>query len=254
MKNWLFLAVFPLLALGCGAAEEDVGATAVVEHAETVEPQGVVQDAAAVEDSAVVTEAPQQVVSPEEESSAGEVAPQEVHNPVVLATAGPVSAEILARVKNWGESQLAIPVPVVESLDVKGESFDEVAEAAGKRLAPEDLGVVVLLLSEMPLPNHGVYRPDLRVVVVNVNLMEEGADAEKFGRRMERQVIRGIGTLMGLELSPNPQSAMAMYSNMDELDQIGRNLDPPWLLRLQNRAIELGIPVDPDNPYNMIRE
>ncbi|MCO5045380.1 MAG: hypothetical protein M9935_08915 [Kiritimatiellae bacterium] len=254
MKNWLFLAVFPLLALGCGAAEEAVVATDLVEHAEAVGSQGVLQDANAVEAPAVTTEAPRQVAPPEEVTSAEEVAPREVHNPVVLATAGPVSAEILERVKNWGELQLAIPVPVVESLDVKGESFDEVAEAAAKRLAPEDLGVVVLLHSEKPLPNHGVYRPDLRVVVVNVNLMEEGADAETFGRRMERQVIRGIGTLMGLELSPNPQSAMAMYSSMDELDQIGRNLDPPWLLRLQNRAIELGIPVDPDNPYNMIRE
>ncbi len=240
MNKWLCIALFPLLALGCAADEVSDVEPAVeapplaAEAAEVVEP---------VETSAVAESGSQELVAEEER-----------RNPVVLAVAGPVSAEILERVKNWGESQLAIPVPVVESLDVKGESFDEVTAAASERLAPEDLGVVVLLLSEKPLPNHGVYNPDRRVVVVNVNLMQDGADEERFGRRMERQVIRGIGTLMGLELSPNPQSAMAMYSSLEELDQIGRNLDPPWLLRLQNRAVELGIPVDPDNPYNMLRE
>lgn len=177
-----------------------------------------------------------------------------VHNPVALVKAGPVSDAIVDRVKEWAESQLAIPVPVAESLETKAESFDEVAAEAAARLAPEDLGVIVLLLSEKPLPNHGVYRPDLRVVIVNVNLMQEGADEETFGRRMERQVIRGIGTLMGLELSPNPESAMAMYSTMEELDQMGRNLDPPWLYRLQERARDLGITLDPESANNLLKE
>lgn len=179
---------------------------------------------------------------------------QEPHNPVALAKAGPVSDAIMERVQKWGESQLAIPVPVAEPLETSGTSFDAVARDAAKNLKPEDLGYVVLLLSEKPLPNHGVYNPELRVVIVNVNLMEEGADEETFGRRMERQVIRGIGTLMGLELSPNPESAMSAYSSMEELDRIGRNLDPPWLLRLQERARELGIPLDPENPFNLLRE
>lgn len=187
------------------------------------------------------------------EEEAAEPAPV-AHNPVALVKAGPISDAIMDRVQKWGESQLAIPVPVVESLETSGASFDTVAEDAAKNLKPDDLGYVVLLLSEKALPNHGVYRPDLRVVIVNVNLMQEGADDETFGRRMERQVIRGIGTLMGLEPSPNPESAMSMYSSTEELDRIGRNLDPPWLLRLQERAKELGIPLDPENPFNLLRE
>lgn len=178
----------------------------------------------------------------------------EQRKPVALVKAGPVSDAIMNRIQQWGESQLAIPVPVAEPLETSGESFEVVAEDAAKNLKPEDLGYVVLLHSEKPLANHGVYNPELRIVIVNVNLMEEGADEETFGRRMERQVIRGIGTLMGLELSPNPESAMSAYSSIEELDRIGRNLDPPWLLRLQERAKELGIPLDPENPFNLLRE
>lgn len=219
----------------------------LISHAEEQAVVPVEADAAVpVEQTAALTEAGSEVVA---------VADTVVeHNPVALVKAGPVNVAIVDRARDWAESQLAIPVPLAESLENPGATFDAVAEEAAKRLTPEDLGVVVLLQSETALPNHGVYRPDLRVVVINMNLMQDGGDPEKFGRRVERQVIRGIGTLMGLELSPNPQSAMAAYSTMDELDQIGRNLDPPWLVRLQKRARELGIPLDPDNPYNLLRE
>jgi predicted Zn-dependent protease len=84
--------------------------------------------------------------------------------------------------------------------------------------------------------------------------MAEQAEDETYARRLERQVIRGICLLMGLDYSPNPESAMTWYSSLEELDQIGRNLDPPWLIRLQERARELGIPLDPESPYNMFRE
>jgi hypothetical protein len=175
-------------------------------------------------------------------------------NPVALVVAGPVDEAVVARVKAWAEEQLAIPVPLAEALETKGASMDAVAREASARLAPEDLGVIVLLKSEQELPNHGIFNPDLRVVVVNVNRMAKDADEETFGRRMERQVIRGIGSLLGLELSPNPESAMAFYSTMEELDMMGRNLDPPWLYQLQQRARAFGLPLDPANPYNLLGE
>jgi hypothetical protein len=175
-------------------------------------------------------------------------------NPVALVRAGAVEDEIVERVKSWAESQLAIPVPLAESMETKADSLNAVADEAAARVGPDDLGLIVLFQSETPVPNHGIFRPEQRVVVVNVGLMREGADEEKFGRRMERQVIRGIGTLMGLELSPNPESAMCMYSTMEELDQMGRNLDPPWLYQLQQKAREFGVPLDPDNPFNMLGE
>ncbi len=176
--------------------------------------------------------------------------------PVSLAVAGDLDAALVERVRMWAAVQLALPVPLDSPLSLDGAptSLDEVARAAAARLSPESLGVVVLFAGEQPVAHHGIYNPELRVAVVNVRLMAEGADEETFARRLERQVIRGICSLMGLELSPNPESAMAAYSSMEELDQIARNLDPPWLIRLQERALELGIPLDPDSPYNMFRD
>ena len=58
---------------------------------------------------------------------------------------------------------------------------------------------------------------------------------------------------MGLEPSPNPLSAMTHYSTLEELDQIGRNLDPPWLIKLQEKAVEWGIEIDTEGPYYMLR-
>ena len=73
-------------------------------------------------------------------------------------------------------------------------------------------------------------------------------------RRLERQVIRAICTLLGLEQSPNPQSAYSPYETLEQLDMIGRNLDPPWQKKMQERARELGLAIDADNPYFMLRQ
>ena len=176
------------------------------------------------------------------------------HNPVMLTKVGEIDQALMDRLKNWVESQLAIPLPLTESLQTTAVKLDEVAVAAAERLAPEDLGLVVLAAQADTAEPNGIYQPEQRVVVINVADMREGADDEKFARRMERQVVRGVGVLMGLTWSPNPESAMAHYTTIEELDQMGRNLDPPWLLKLQERARELGIPLDPDNPANFFPE
>lgn len=189
-------------------------------------------------------------------AAAGVALAAETATPVALTVSGELDPPLVARVHDWAAEQLALPVPMVPSAPIESapESLDAVAEAMAPAVPEQAIGLVVLYNGEATLPHHGIYRPDLRVVVVNVPLMKENADEETFARRLERQVIRGICTLMGLEFSPNPESAMAAYTTLEELDQIARNLDPPWLLKLQERAMELGIPLDPDSPYNFFRE
>ncbi len=187
---------------------------------------------------------------------AGSVRAEEApaRNPATLAKVGDLDPALVDRLKRWVESELALPLPLEESLSVDSAKLEDAAAVAAERLVPEDIGMVVLDARADASEPNGIYRPDARVVVINVTDMREGADDEKLARRLERQVIRGVGGLMGLTWSPNPDSAMASYSTLDELDQIGRNLDPPWLLKLQERARELGLTLDPDNPNNLIRE
>ena len=195
------------------------------------------------------------VPAPEAEVTTAEPAPAvAARNPVTLARVGELDDALMDQVKAWAESSLAVAVPIAESLDVTSSKLADVVPVAAAQLGPDDVGMVVLNSLASPDEPNGIYRPDERVVVINVADMREGADEKKLGWRLERQVIRGICVLMGLEWSPNPESAMAQYETLEELDQMGRNLDPPWLLKFQERANALGIPLDPDSPVNFFRE
>lgn len=181
-------------------------------------------------------------------------APTKQMNPVLLTRVGDVPDALMDRLKAWAEESLVVPVPLGETLSVESDQLEAVVPTASQLLQAEDVGVVVLhAQATLDQPN-GIYRPEARVVVINVTDMREGADEQTLALRLERQVIRGICVLMGLEWSPNPESAMAQYDSLEELDRMGRNLDPPWLLKFQERARALGIPLDPDSPMNFFRE
>jgi len=172
--------------------------------------------------------------------------------PAILAV-GDVDDQLVLRAQQWAVQNLAISVPLLDPLPAAQlGTLDEVANLAASLLETNRVGIIVLWRPNSDASNHGAFYPDLRVSVANLNPMfTPDTEAEKIERRVERQVIRGVCLLFGLEPSPNPFSAMFSYSNLEELDAIGRNLDPPWLKRLQVKALELGIPVDTENLYNM---
>jgi hypothetical protein len=194
------------------------------------------------------------VVAAEDETSPGSEVAVSARLPVAVVSFGDVDDAIAQRAQQWAELNLAIPVPLLRTEPgVQLATFEEVTAAAVNIMETNRLGLVVLWRPSSDINNHGAHYPDKRVAVVNLNpMLTVDTDAEKIERRIERQVIRGVCMLMGLEPSPNPFSAMFNYSNLEELDAIGRNLDPPWLKRLQLKALEYGIPVDQESVFNMI--
>ncbi len=173
---------------------------------------------------------------------------------IALVAVGPVDDAIVQRVHSWAENNLVILVPLWDAHPETFATLDEAGTWAASQLKPEDRGVVVLDWPSENLPTHGILKKADRVFVANVRAMKtEGVDDETFGRRMERQVIRGIGLLVGLDLAQNPQSAMAPYETLEQLDQIGRNLDPPWASKFQKRVDELGIPANTNSPYYQLQ-
>ena len=175
--------------------------------------------------------------------------------PPAIITFGDVDEQLALRAQQWTEQNLAFSVPLLDPKPTaRFGSLDEVAQYAATLLETNRVGLVVLWRPTSDASNHGAHYPDLRVSVANLNAMfTPDTDAEKIERRVERQAIRGVCLLFGLEPSPNPFSAMFNYSNLEELDAIGRNLDPPWLKRVQEKAVALGIPLDPDSVYNMMQ-
>lgn len=174
--------------------------------------------------------------------------------PVAVVAVGEVEDALVERARKWAEDNLAIPVPrLPDQSSARLSSFDHVASFAAGLLDEDRLGLVMLWKPAEEVSSHGIHSPDKRVSVINLGaLLTPDTDEEVLARRIERQVIRGIGQVMGLEPSPNPFSAMFSYRTMEELDAIGRNLDPPWLLRLQEAALKSGIPLDPGNSYNLV--
>jgi hypothetical protein len=174
-------------------------------------------------------------------------------NPVALVAVGPVDEALVLRLKEWAQNNLAVEVPLWKARPEAEATLEAAGDWAAGKLKPEDAGVVVLTWPSENLPTHGVLKMADRVFIANVRAMKNpGVDDEVFARRMERQVMRGIGLLVGLDLSPNPQSAMSEYVTLQDLDQIGRNYDPPWFQKFHARLHELGIPADTNSPYLMV--
>lgn len=231
MTRWMLILMLGL-GLGCGADE-------VVEE----------MAAAGEEIVAEVTEA----AEPVDESKPITLTGTGWNPPGVLVI-GPVDPELVERARSWAEANLAIPVPLLDQVEETGVTLTDAAQQAAGLVGENDVGVIALVWTEEFYSVHGFLWPEDRVVLVNVRtFLSDDPDAETLGRRVERQVVRGVCMLMGLEYSPNPMSAMWSYTKLEELDEIGRNLDPPWLKKLQERAMELGIPVDESNPFFILR-
>ena len=190
-----------------------------------------------------------------EETRAEPAVPAAVWLPPAVIAFGDVDDHLAERAQQWAEANLAMPVPLLRSQPaMQLGSFDEVAQAAAAMLETNRVGLVVIWRPNSEVNNHGAHFPDLRISIANLNPMfTADTEAETIERRVERQVIRGVCLLFGLEPSPNPFSAMFAYDNIEQLDQIGRNLDPPWLNRIQERARDRGIPLDTESEKFMLR-
>ena len=188
---------------------------------------------------------------------AGDAVPDPVvatMNAPAVTAVGPVDQALMDRAVRWTRDNLAVDVPVRVTTAPETITLNSAATALSEQVGERDAGLVALVWTDEPEPVHGFMWPDARVVIVNVRvLMADGADEETIARRIERQVIRGVAMLYGLEASPNPLSAMWNYTTLEQLDAIGRNLDPPWLRKLQQQAEAWGVAIDTNSSFFLLR-
>ncbi|MBP7830607.1 MAG: hypothetical protein KA248_11885 [Kiritimatiellae bacterium] len=170
---------------------------------------------------------------------------------ISLLAVGDLDPAMAERVRAFAQENLALPVRLLEPREAKpAASLHEIGEAAAQSIGEEDACLVVLAVPLEELPNHGTQLPGQRTAVVNARLLKpEGGDEEQYGRRLEREVMMSIGLLLGLETCPNPQCAMWLYANNEELDMKGRNYCPPCLDRAQKLAVEKGLPIVTESPF-----
>jgi len=173
---------------------------------------------------------------------------------IALVPVGPVEPALVERVRAFVESNTCVPVRIRKGdIVLKGSLYETMQGAAvAKEVADEML--VVLVWGGKEWPEHAVYDYAQMTGAVNVRLLLEHdePEPEMAERRVEKLVMRSVGLLMDVPQVPNPQSAMFAYQNMEELDAIGRNFDPPSLLRFQENVLKRGIQLIEDCSFNMM--
>lgn len=162
---------------------------------------------------------------------------------------GTVPMEAVERIAAFAQLNLALPVEPGETsadaVSLKAAGLE--ADGLSKGGAP----VIVLSSAGEPDATHTVFLYEENVAVVNVSAVSVGADKETLERRLERLVMRGVGFLLGQKPAIDPFSVMAPYATLKDLDQLGRNFSPPDLKTLQMTALERGLPLIEDSPFNL---
>lgn len=168
---------------------------------------------------------------------------------IALVTAGAVDGALVARVKGFAETNLQVPVRLLAAQEATAETLDQEGQVLAKQMGPDDVCLVALVAPAAEAKAHGVMLPEQRVAVVNMTVLKPaGDDAETYGRRVEKEVMQGVGMLLGMPQCPNPQCAMSPYSTGEELDAKGRNFCPPCLDAFAKSAASKGLVIKPSAP------
>lgn len=147
---------------------------------------------------------------------------------IALVRIGAVDDAMIERTRAFVESNLRVPVHVLPAQEVAGATVEDTARIAAGLMGPDDSFVVALAGFGPEVTTHGVSLPEIRAAAVNVTALQPADhDAERLGRRVDRQVMQGIGMQLGMSACPNPQCAMWVYATEEELDAKGRNYCPP---------------------------
>ena len=174
--------------------------------------------------------------------------------PVALVAMGDVDDAVVKDAQAWAESNLALPVPLLEKLPAGKGLLDAQGREAAKVLHEGDLGLVVMVWPEDDIPEQGVVLPEDRVVVVNMrSIKANAADETQYHWRAERLVMRGIALIAGLDSCPDPHCVFGFYDSRIELDSLGRNFCPPCLQKVQLKYRDAGIEANAENPFNILQ-
>ncbi len=161
---------------------------------------------------------------------------------IALVAIGKMDDAMVTRVLEFSRQSLEMPVRLLPAVAESPGTLDEAAALAFKSAGKNDVCIVALVYPKTDIKDHGIFKSELRTVVVNARALKPAdQDMERYGRRLERGTLQGVGMLLGLETCPNPQCVMSAYSSDEMLDAKGRNYCPPCLGLVQKKGMEKGL-------------
>ena len=165
-------------------------------------------------------------------------APQE--KAITIVNAAAVDAPLLERLRAFAERELHVPVRTLEKPKLAGSKSFQALEKAVQRVKTDADVTLIVLAGFNNEPNHLAVYSEQGIAIVN-SLPLYTDDAEKFARRLERQVMRAAAFSFSLTPTPDPFCVTRDYSSLEDLDSMGRNFSPPWQGRFAEEAVKRGL-------------
>lgn len=87
---------------------------------------------------------------------------------------------------------------------------------------------------------HARYDTNRQVAVINTSVLK-AENNDIYRKRLERQAMRSIAFLFGIEPAPDPYCVTRHYKDIKDLDQMGRNFTPPSQVEFRKKAEKRGL-------------
>lgn len=151
---------------------------------------------------------------------------------ITLVPTGNIDEGLVSEVKSWCEKFLDVPISVADALENSCDSMDSELDRL-HRVFPETGGLVIGLTAfPEEVRAHGAMRPQWGIAIVNVSALgRDRPEDSLLSWRVQKETMRAIGLLLGLETCPNPHCALHPYTNMQQLDRLGLNYCPPCMMK-----------------------
>ena len=162
----------------------------------------------------------------------------------LLVSPTSLDVAVVSRVQVWMETNLHYQVRSLRLDSWEGKDSVSQVTALAPQFLPGDIAVVILTDRLENPKSHAIIIPEVPVGLVNVTVLHT-EDHEKFCRRLERQAMRIVGFKLGLEPTPMPFCALAPYTTLTQLDQMGRGFSPPAMAGYRAALEDRNLPLSP---------
>jgi predicted Zn-dependent protease len=164
---------------------------------------------------------------------------------IAFVVMGSVDKTMVKRVMDFVAAELRCPLSSKKPITQPMTNSPATQAALLSRLITSKEACIVALVEE---PNaaeafHGYLDNNLKVGIVNVTALKPANAAtpegvELFGRRLEKETMRTVGHLIGMESCVEPHCALTPYPTLEVLDAMGRNYCPPCQQKAADRLKE----------------
>ncbi|MFA5689390.1 MAG: hypothetical protein WC959_09630 [Kiritimatiellales bacterium] len=159
---------------------------------------------------------------------------------IAIVNSGAVNADVIEQIRSFVEKELKVIVRSTEDMQLASAGNVDAAMTLAQKIRGEGDVIFIAVTAIPESEDHLTVDTETRTAIVNVEPLKTD-DAQKFERRIERQVMRAAAFAVGLAPTPDPYCVTRDYSSLEDLDRMGRNFSPPWQGRFAGEVEKLGL-------------